>query len=78
MVRLEYILIFHKKSFRSGAPGGSVGLTADFGSGHDLTALEFEPRVVLRADRLELGACLDSVFAYLSALLLHTLCLSPE
>ena len=33
--------------------GGSVGWAADFGSGHDLVAHEFEPRVGLCADGLE-------------------------
>ena len=31
-----------------GHPGGSVGEVADFGSGHDHVAREFEPRVRLR------------------------------
>ena len=32
-------------------------LTLDFGSGHDLAVCEFEPRVGLRADSSEPGAC---------------------
>ena len=40
-----------------GAPGGSVGSASDFGSGHDLTVREFEPRVGLWADSSEPGAC---------------------
>ena len=31
-------------------------LTLDFGSGHDLTLREFEPRIGLHADSSELGA----------------------
>ena len=37
--------------------GGSVGSACDFGSGHDLSVREFEPRVGLWADSLEPGAC---------------------
>ena len=33
-----------------GRLGGSVGYASNFGSGHDLTAREFEPRVGLCAD----------------------------
>ena len=43
-----------------GAPGWLGRLSVrlwDFGSGHDLTAREFEPRVGLCADRSEPGAC---------------------
>ena len=40
-----------------GRLGGSVGWASDFGSGHDLTVREFEPRVGLRADSLEPGGC---------------------
>ena len=40
-----------------GRLGGSVGGVADFGSGHDLAAPEFEPHVGLRPDRSEPGAC---------------------
>ena len=40
-----------------GRLGGSVGEASDFGSGHDLTVCEFEPRVGLRADGSEPGAC---------------------
>ena len=32
-----------------GRLGGSVGLASSFGSGHDLTVCEFEPRVGLSA-----------------------------
>ena len=32
-----------------GCPGGSVAQASDFGSGHDLMVLEFEPRVGLSA-----------------------------
>ena len=35
----------------------SVKWPADFGSGHDLTVCEFEPRVGLCADSSEPGAC---------------------
>ena len=42
---------------REGRLGGSVGSASDFGSGHDLAAREFEPRVGLCADSSELGAC---------------------
>ena len=40
-----------------GQLGGSVGWASNFGSGHDLTAHEFEPRVRLCADGSEPGAC---------------------
>ena len=40
-----------------GRLGGSVGRASDFGSGHDLTVHEFEPRVGLCADLSEPGAC---------------------
>ena len=42
---------------REGRLGGSVGGATDFGSGHDLTVREFEPRVGLCADSSEPGAC---------------------
>ena len=41
-----------------GRLGGSVGWASDFGSGHDLTARGFEPRVGLCTDSSEPGACL--------------------
>ena len=41
----------------SGLLGGSVGRAPDFGSGHDLTAREFEPHMGLHADGSEPGAC---------------------
>ena len=34
-----------KKQWEGGRLGGSVGEASDFGSGHDLTVREFEPRV---------------------------------
>ena len=40
-----------------GRLGGSVGRASDSGSGHDLTAHEFEPRVGLCTDSLEPGDC---------------------
>ena len=40
-----------------GRPGGSVGWTSDFGSGHDVTVCGFEPCVGLCADSSEPGAC---------------------
>ena len=40
-----------------GCLGGSVGYASAFGSGHDLTVREFEPRVGLWADGSEPGAC---------------------
>ena len=40
-----------------GRLGGSVGWASDFGSGHDLTVREFEPRIGLWADGSEPGAC---------------------
>ena len=40
-----------------GRLGGSVGWASDFGSDHDLTVREFEPRVGLCADSSEPGAC---------------------
>ena len=40
-----------------GAPGWLSRLRSDFGSGHDLTVCEFEPRVGLCADGSEPGAC---------------------
>ena len=46
-----------KKQLVLGTLGGSVGWASDFGSGHDLTVSEFEPRVGLCADSPEPGAC---------------------
>ena len=40
-----------------GRLGGSVGYASDAGSGHDLVAPEFEPRVGPRAGSSEPGAC---------------------
>ena len=40
-----------------GRLGGSAREAHDFGSGHDLTIREFEPRVGLCADSWEPGAC---------------------
>ena len=40
-----------------GRLGGSVSWAPDFGSGHDLTACEFEPRIGLCADSSGPGAC---------------------
>ena len=40
-----------------GRLGGSTREASDSGSGHHLTAHEFEPRVGLCADSLEPGAC---------------------
>ena len=50
--------------------GGSVGLVANFSSGHDLAICEFEPRVGLCADSSEPGA----FFGFCVSL---SLCLSP-
>ena len=41
-----------------GRLGGSVGGASGFGSGHHLAVRGFEPRVGLRADSSEPGACL--------------------
>ena len=41
----------------TGEPGWLSRLSVDFGSGHDLTVCEFEPRVGLCADSSEPGAC---------------------
>ena len=50
-------------------PGGSVKcLTLDFGSGHDLTVLEIEPRIGVGADSAE--PVWDSLSLSLSAFLL--------
>ena len=46
----------HLKIWREGRLGGSVGEASDFGSGHDLMAREFQPRIRLCADGLEPGA----------------------
>ena len=46
------------KASLSGLLGGFVGEASDFGSGHDLTVCEFEPRVGLCADSSQPGACL--------------------
>ena len=46
-----------KKDLTEGRLGGSVGWASDFGSGHDLTSCEFEPRVGLCANSSEPGAC---------------------
>ena len=59
----------------AGRLGGSIGWASDFGSGHDLTVREFEPRVGLCADSSEPGACFGfcvSLFLYPSPL---TVCL---
>ena len=45
------------KGFLGGRLGGPVGWASDFGSGHDLTACGFEPRVGLCADSSGPGAC---------------------
>ena len=45
------------KKKKEGNLGGSVGRASDFGSGHDLTVHEFEPRVGPCADSSEPGAC---------------------
>ena len=45
-----------------GRLGGSVISVSDFGSGHDLTAREFEPRIGLCADSWEPGACFSFCF----------------
>ena len=50
-------LSFSFKLHKMGCLGGSVGWATDFGSGHDLKACEFEPRIVLCADSSEPGAC---------------------
>ena len=47
----------HQKTKFLGCLGGLVGKASNFGSGHDLTAREFEPRVGLGADSSEPGAC---------------------
>ena len=60
-----------------GCLGGSVGWASDFGSGHDLTVCEFEPRVGLCADGSEPGACFGfCVSPSLYPSPAHALCLS--
>ena len=54
-----------------GAPGWLIRLSADFGSGHDLTVRRFGPRVGLCADSSEPGAC----FRFCVSL---SLCLFPS
>ena len=49
---------------------------SDFGSGHDVSVHEFEPRVGLCADGSEPGAALDPVSPSLSAPPPLALCLS--
>ena len=49
-------VIAHLTLPREGHLDGSVGQVSDFGSGHDLTVLEFEPRIRLCADSSEPGA----------------------
>ena len=49
--------LFFLKMPDEGRQGGSVGWASGFGSGHDLTVREFEPRVGLCADCSEPGAC---------------------
>ena len=56
--------------------GGSVGETANSGSGHDLAACEFEPRVGLCADSSEPGSLLRILCLPLSVPPLLTYCLS--
>ena len=51
----ENAIIDNKKN--KGYVGGSVGEASDFGSGRDLAVCGFEPRVGLRADSSEPGAC---------------------
>ena len=68
-----------QKSKKQGRLGGSVGQASDFGSGHDLTVHEFEPRVRLCADSSGPGAC----FRFCVSLSLcpspaHTLSLSQK
>ena len=55
---------------KQGRLGGSVSWAADFGSGHDLTVREFEPRVGLWADGSEPGACFGFCISF-------SLCPSP-
>ena len=55
---------------------GSVCGASDFGSGHDLAVGEFEPRVGLRADSSEPGACFG--FCVSLSLLLILFTLSPK
>ena len=45
-----------QKALHSGRLGGSAGYASNFGSGHDLTVREFEPRGGLCADSSEPGA----------------------
>ena len=49
-----------KTALWMGLLGGSVGEASDFGPGHDLPVRGFEPRVGLRADGSEPGACFAS------------------
>ena len=45
------------KKKATGRLGASAGSACDFGSGHELVACEFEPRIRLCADSSEPGAC---------------------
>ena len=56
--------------------GGSVGWVSDFGSGHDLTVCEFEPRIRLTAVSMEPAS--DPLFPSLSAPALFALSLSQN
>ena len=66
-----------RKSLEVGHLGGPVGQVSNFGSGHDLTVCEFEPRFGFCADSSEPGACFRfcvSPSLYTSPA--HALCLS--
>ena len=65
-----------KLKINMGHLGGSVGEVSDFGSGHDVTVCEFEPRVGLCADSSEPGACFRFCVSLLSAFPLLSLSLS--
>ena len=70
------IVKMYKMCKMLGHLGGSVGLASDFGSGHDLTVCEFEPRVGLCADTWSLEPASDPVSPSLSAPPLLALSLS--
>ena len=69
MYSLDPILEIIKKA-SEGRLGGLVGKASDFGSGHDLTVHELEPRVGLWADRSEPGVCFGFCVSF-------SLCSSP-
>ena len=73
----ENTVDFCIEKINQGCLGGSVGYASNFGSGHDLTAFEFEPHIGLWDDSSEPGASFGfCVPIWLCPSLAHALSLS--